>query len=148
VIIRKASFGLVAFLLSAAPAFAGTITVVPSTQLRNSEGSFRCALFSSSAGYPIQYEKAAYRVAAAITQGQAACVFKDVPAGKYALTVLHDENDSKTMDNHQTGMPLEGFGASNDAEPGLMSPPTFADAAFTVTAEAQRLSVLIRYSQL
>jgi uncharacterized protein (DUF2141 family) len=136
------------FLVGAASALAGTVTVVPSAALRNSTGMFRCAMFAKSDGYPTEHLKATVRVSAEIRAGEAVCTFKDVPAGDYAFTVLHDENDNMTMDNHQTGMPLEGFGASNDAEPGLMSPPTFEDAVIKVTAEPQRLSLVIRYFEL
>ena len=145
-IARVGIAGLVSLLCGQA-ALAGTITVVPSTELRNSEGTFRCALFKNKEGYPTQHLKATYRVTAPITQARSVCVFKDVPAGTYALTVLHDENDNETMDNHQTGMPLEGFGSSNDADAGLVTPPTYADAAFTVTEADQKLSLLIRYAQ-
>ncbi len=137
-----------AIMMFASTALAGTITVVPSSQLRNSKGTFRCALFSQSDGYPTEHGKAALRVSAAITAEQSSCVFKDVPAGKYAVAVLHDENDNQMMDNHETGMPLEGFGASNDAQPGLMSPPKFKDAVIAVTDQPQRLSLLMRYYQL
>jgi uncharacterized protein (DUF2141 family) len=137
-----------AFAIFASTARAGTITVVPSAQLRNSKGTFRCAIFTQSDGYPTEHRKAAMRVSAAITAEQSTCVFKDVPAGKVAVAVLHDENDNETMDNHETGMPLEGFGASNDAQPGLMSPPKFKDAVIVVTDQPQRLSLLMRYYQL
>ena len=145
---RLALLGIVALGLNSTAAYAGTLTVVSTNQLRNSDGSFRCCLFATQEGYPIEYKKATYRTSASITNAQGMCVFKDVPAGKYALSVLHDENDNEDMDNHQTGMPLEGFGASNDAQPGIAAPPSFADAVFTVTGEDQRVSLMIRYSQL
>ena len=123
----------------------GSLTVEPSIELRNSKGSFRCALFTSGEGFPNQYEKAAMTVSPAIVAGRAVCSFSSVPAGTYALAVLHDENNNMKMDNAQTGMPLEGFGASNDAEPGLMSPPSFKDAIFKVDGQALKMTVLIRY---
>ena len=123
----------------------GSLTVEPSIELRNSKGSFRCALFTSGDGFPNQYEKAAMTASPTIVAGRAVCSFSSVPAGSYALAVLHDENNNMKMDNAQTGMPLEGFGASNDAEPGPMSPPSFQDAIFKVDGQPLKMTVLVRY---
>jgi uncharacterized protein (DUF2141 family) len=123
----------------------GTLTVAPSIELRNSKGSFRCALFTSGEGFPKQYEKAAMTASPAIVAGRAVCSFSDVAVGTYAVAVLHDENDNMKMDNAQTGMPVEGFGASNDVEPGPMSPPSFTDAVFKFDGQALKMTVLVRY---
>jgi uncharacterized protein (DUF2141 family) len=122
-----------------------TLTVEPSIVLRNSKGNFRCALFTSGDGFPNQYEKAAMTASPAIVAGRAVCSFSNVPVGSYALAVLHDENNNMKMDNAQTGMPLEGFGASNDVEPGPMSPPNFQDAVFKVDGQPLKMTVLVRY---
>jgi uncharacterized protein (DUF2141 family) len=123
----------------------GTLTVEPSIVLRNSKGSFRCALFTSGDGFPKQHEKAVMSTSPAIVAGRAVCRFSDVPVGAYAVAVLHDENNNMKMDNAQTGMPIEGFGASNDVEPGPMSPPSFTDAVFKFDGKALQMTVLVRY---
>ena len=123
----------------------GTLTVEPAIQLRNSKGSFRCALFASGEGFPNQYEKAAMTASPAIVAGRAVCSFSSVPAGNYAVSVLHDENNNMKMDNAQTGMPLEGFGSSNDVAPGPMSPPKFQDAIFKMGGQPIKMTVLVRY---
>lgn len=70
--------------------------------------------------------------------------FDDVPAGRYAISVLHDENDNKKMDRNLIGIPKEGYGFSRDAKV-IAGPPSFEDAAFDV-AEAPGEQVLsLRY---
>ena len=43
---RLATLGILGLSLSSTAAYAGTLTVVASNQLRNSDGSFRCCLFA------------------------------------------------------------------------------------------------------
>lgn len=66
-------------------------------------------------------------------------VFKDVPAGEYAIMTMHDENDNKRMDM-ENGMPKESYGMSGGT---AFGPPTFGDAKFKVIDKD--LDILIRF---
>ncbi len=68
-----------------------------------------------------------------ITNGVATVTFKDVPAGDYAVLVLHDKNGNGQMDFEPNGMPKESYGMSNN----VMSygQPTFEEAKFTLTED-------------
>ena len=66
-----------------------------------------------------------------IKNGSVVFQWKDIPHGKYAVAVHHDENDDQKMNTNWVGIPNEGFGASNNAE-GLFGPPSFEDAVFTL----------------
>jgi uncharacterized protein (DUF2141 family) len=59
--------------------------------------------------------------------GRATCTFPGLPAGTYAIGLLHDENDNGKMDTNFVGLPKEGYGASNDAK-ATFGPPKFKDA--------------------
>ncbi len=61
--------------------------------------------------------------------GDATITFTDLKPGKYAVRVLQDMNDNKTMD-FSGQMPAEPFGFSNVTM--LMGPPTFDQCAFTL----------------
>ena len=64
-----------------------------------------------------------------------------LPAGVYAVRVMHDVNGNGDLDSNLIGMPTEPFGFSNNAR-GNFGPPTFSDTKFTVngdTAIAVRL---------
>lgn len=64
------------------------------------------------------------------TAGSATFVFRDVAPGRYAVMVSHDENGNGRLDTNLIGMPVEGYGFSNN--PRVMRKPTFDEAAFEV----------------
>lgn len=68
--------------------------------------------------------------------------FADLPPGDYAVRVLHDENGNGKMDSNPLGMPLEGYGFSNN--PMVMRPATFDEARFTVGADGALIVVALR----
>lgn len=53
--------------------------------------------------------------------------FHDLKPGPYAISVLHDENSNKDMDQSKIGIPKEGFGFSNNARASF-GPPSFDKA--------------------
>jgi len=69
--------------------------------------------------------------------------FGAVPAGRYAIALIHDENGNGRLDKRLV-IPREGFGFSQDA-PVMMGPPPFAKAAFTVGEVGQHLTIRMRY---
>ena len=68
--------------------------------------------------------------------------FADLPPGDYAVRVLHDENGNGRMDSNPLGMPLEGYGFSNN--PMVMRPATFDEARFTVGDDGALIVVALR----
>ena len=54
-------------------------------------------------------------------------VFKDIPPGEYAISVIHDANSNGKLDKNFLGIPREGFGFSNDAM-GSFGPPEYTEA--------------------
>jgi uncharacterized protein (DUF2141 family) len=54
-------------------------------------------------------------------------VFDNLKPGKYAISVLHDANTNKDLDQNKLGIPKEGFGFSNNAT-GALGPPSFEKA--------------------
>lgn len=57
--------------------------------------------------------------------------FKELKPGEYAVMITHDENGNDKMDTNVMGMPLEGYGFSNN--PQVMRKPTWDEARFTVS---------------
>ena len=68
-----------------------------------------------------------------IKDGIANVTFTDVPAGEYAVLVLHDKNGNGLMDFEANGMPKEPYGMSNN--PMSYSQPTWQEAKFTITKD-------------
>jgi uncharacterized protein (DUF2141 family) len=110
--------------------------------IRNSKGTIACALFNSQEGFPIEYLRyATSMMAIEIRDTQARCDFVYIPAGTYALVVIHDENRNGKLDTNWLGLPTEGYGFSSDAKTTL-SPPSFSAAK--IQYNGGTLNILIR----
>jgi uncharacterized protein (DUF2141 family) len=82
---------------------------------------------------------------ALVVRGVSRCRFYDVPAGRYAVGVMHDEDDDDHFDQGIFGIPQEGYGFSRDAR-GSMGPPSFESAAFDYDgASVLRQTINIHY---
>jgi uncharacterized protein (DUF2141 family) len=66
----------------------------------------------------------------------------DLPAGEYAVQVLHDENDNGKLDTNFMGMPTEGYGFSNN--PQVMRRAHFDEAKFPLGEAAASIVVRLR----
>jgi len=112
--------------------------------LRNGKGSLSCRLYTSGAGFPRNLAgTTTQRVK--IAGGSARCVFENVAPGTYAVVVLHDENDNRQCDRNRLGIPLEGYGVSNNRTYAL-SAPNWQESKFSVEAGKDRaLSISLRY---
>lgn len=114
--------------LSANTAGAIEITI---TGLRNQNGVIRCGLFSSAGTFPMGGP--AQGLTRPISGGGAVCVFSNLPAGAYAVSVNHDENRNGQTDTNLVGIPTEGWAVSNNARPTLR-PPRFNEAQLNLAA--------------
>jgi uncharacterized protein (DUF2141 family) len=125
----------------------GEIRVVVRS-LRNNEGRVGCSLFNHAEGFPRNREKEYREIWTPIHGGSAACEFNRIPAGTYAVTVLHDENSDGKMDFNWIGMPTKGYGFSNNARATLL-PPSFDAASFGYDGEGiLSISIDIVYRKL
>ena len=72
-----------------------------------------------------------------------ACFALSAP-GVYAVAVYHDENDDHDFNRNALGLPIEGYGFSNDA-PATLGLPDFNQVRFTLPPGESRLLVRLRY---
>lgn len=70
--------------------------------------------------------------------------FHDLKPGLYAISVLHDENSNKDMDQSKIGIPKEGFGFSNNAKSSF-GPPSFEKAKILLHSKDTLISIDLRY---
>jgi uncharacterized protein (DUF2141 family) len=102
-------------------------------------------LFASAEGFPQKGERALQSVMSPITNGAARCRFQPVPAGRYAVAVVHDENGNQKLDNNLLGVPTEGYGVSNN-KTYAMSAPRWDESRFDLVAgEMRELTIQLRY---
>lgn len=135
---RIAPFALIA--LSSASAFAGDLTV-KLHGIRAQTGLVKLALVDSQEAW--DGKAAPVQADGAPAQGEEArFTFKDLKPGNYAVMITHDENGNGKLDTNVVGMPLEGYGFSNN--PQVMRKPTWAEARFQVTATGAAIDVDLR----
>jgi uncharacterized protein (DUF2141 family) len=67
--------------------------------------------------------------------GSVMCAWDELPAGTYAISVFHDENDNGKLDTNIVGAPVEGYGVTNNITY-PMGPPKFDESKFDVAAGA------------
>ncbi len=75
--------------------------------------------------------------------GGVTAVFRGLPPGRYAVTVIDDEDDNRRLDRWLypfTGTPIERYGNSNNAWQ-LLGKPTFKDASIEVSAPVTEIHV-------
>jgi len=89
---------------------------------RNDNGKLGCSLFRGPEGFPRDGSKVFRHMWAPIKNGRGECFFRGVPAGDYGVTVFHDENGNGKFDMNWMGMPLEGYGFSNNIKPRFKAP--------------------------
>jgi uncharacterized protein (DUF2141 family) len=118
---------------------AGELTVTIS-DIRNPKGSLMVAVQKSDAGWNDQEKPVtAQKIAAS---GKEVVLKFDLPAGEYAVQVLHDENDNGKLDTNFMGMPTEGYGFSNN--PQVMRRAHFDEAKFPLGEAAASIVVRLR----
>ena len=126
--------------LAPAAALAGDLTVTVD-HIRNDQGTILAALYDSDASFMKQPQaRATFSLKA--TLGHVRYVFHDLPPGKYALTVFHDENANGQLDKNFLGIPKEGYGFSNTT---AAKPPKFDQAAFNYDGTTQSVTVTLHY---
>lgn len=116
------------------------------THLRNHEGRVAVALFNSDEAFPEQ-SKALHGQLAKISNKRARVTFRDLKPGIYAVAILHDENGNDEMDFNFLGMPLEGYGFSNNVS-GMFGPPSFEAASLKLRTGSFKTAIKTKYFSL
>jgi uncharacterized protein (DUF2141 family) len=143
---QRLTAGMALVFLSAAQAQTPTATLeITVPQVRNAKGGVGCQLFAGADGFPKDNRRALQAVMAPIAQGSARCQFQPVPAGTYAVAVVHDENGNQALDSNFLGVPTEGYGVSNNRTYAL-SEPRWDESRFDLAAgENRQLTIQLRY---
>lgn len=103
--------------------------------LRNSKGVVQFALYNKDNSIPDEDYKKYYQLEKAkIVNGKSEITFKNLPKGKYAVNILHDENNNGKVDKGFL-LPKEGIGFSNYQSIGLRNKPNFSKASFELNAD-------------
>jgi uncharacterized protein (DUF2141 family) len=111
----------------------------------NNKGVILCSVFKEAKGFPDQPSMAIYKGRLPIREGRVLFEIASLPAGLYAVALLHDENEDNKMNTTSFGLPKEGYGFSNNVM-GLFGPPSFSKASVSLGAGAKKnIAITLRY---
>jgi uncharacterized protein (DUF2141 family) len=102
--------------------------VIRVDKIRNAKGFILVALHANGKDFPAS-EKAFRMERGQISEGSAEIVLHDVPAGRYAIALFHDENNDQKLNTNFLGIPKEGYGFSNNAYHTFRA-PDYSEASF------------------
>jgi uncharacterized protein (DUF2141 family) len=108
------------------------------TNIQVATGFVRLGLYDDPASFPKR--SGTIDGGDVVVKGNTATyVFRNLKPGVYAIAIYHDANANKRFDK-TLGIPMEGFGFSNNARPRL-SAPSFKRAAVTLKAPRTRITI-------
>jgi uncharacterized protein (DUF2141 family) len=123
--------------------------------IRSDDGEILIALYDSAGGFKSAIANAATRglmpdsgrligTAIRAKRGTQSTVFTQLPPGRYAIIVIHDENDNGRLDENALGVPREGYGFGNDAQ-GFLGAASFDAASIAVGDTDVSTSIALIY---
>ena len=113
--------------------------IVKITGIRNTEGNIRVAVRTD------ENTVAAAQVATIDPRTLTAeAVFDNLPEGDYGVAVIHDENKDGKLDFNEYGMPVEGYGHSNNPAK-RQGPPDFSETKFVFSAPSTAITINLIY---
>ncbi|MDY7031741.1 MAG: DUF2141 domain-containing protein [Thermodesulfobacteriota bacterium] len=118
--------------------------IVEIREFKNTKGLARVVLFNQSKGFPSEYQYGIRSKSIKLDTTLIYVVFDSLDYGKYALSVLHDENKNGKMDTNFIGIPKEGYGVSNNINP-KMRAPRFDEAMFSLGVSEKELKISLSY---
>lgn len=114
------------------------------TGIEGNKGQLALLIFNVANGFPSDHTKALKQAMIPISGATVTYTFADLPAGTYAVTVMHDENKNNTLDTNMFGIPEEGIGVSNNAL-SMFGPPSFKECAFNHNGSSSTVEIKLDY---
>jgi uncharacterized protein (DUF2141 family) len=112
-------------------------------QANSDKGMIRVLIFSKETGFPDQPTKALKSLSIQPKNKAGYLSIKDLPPGKYAISVIHDEDNNGKLTTNAVGYPTEKFGFSNNPKV-YFSPPSFEKVAFELKSDSEKIDISLR----
>lgn len=109
--------------------------------IKGTKGTIRIGLFTTEADF---LKNAVKGKVVNANGSEVKVVFEDLPAGEYAVSVIHDENGNEKLDTKAMGIPKEGFAFGNNAM-GTFGPPSFDDAKVKLEGKPVQQVITLKY---
>lgn len=115
--------------------------------IASTDGLIYASLFRSADGFPGERERAIANQsvpASDSSNGTLVLKFFEIPAGTFAISIMHDANANGKLDANFMGIPSEDYGFSQNPN-SLFGPPSFDKAAAPLAAgETQQLTIKLK----
>ncbi|SFV53437.1 hypothetical protein MNB_SV-6-848 [hydrothermal vent metagenome] len=136
--IKIVYLSLLLALLSSISSASGFTLKVSVDNLRNSKGVVQFALYNKDGTIPDEnYQKQYKKHIENISKNRAETLFTDLPEGRYAINILHDENKNGEIDKGLL-LPTEGIGFSNYDSISITNKPNFKKASFKLNLDTKK----------
>jgi uncharacterized protein (DUF2141 family) len=112
-------------------------------QAKSDKGKIRVLVFSKETGFPDELGQAIKSYSISPKDKSCKIRIEDLPAGTYAISVIHDEDENGSLTTNLVGYPVEKFGFSNNPKV-YFAPPTFDKAAFELRGESKQIRIDLR----
>ena len=112
--------------------------------IKKIQGQLCLILFNSKQGFPNNDNYAIETCFIEVTETQATINFSNLESGNYAVAVFHDENNDGILNFNWLGIPIEGFGFSNNP-PIFKGIPKFEDSAVMVNDSDTNIEIKLKY---
>lgn len=119
----------------AASASGYTLTVVVEG-VNNLDGNVGMLVFNSPKGWAEDRTAALKDISVPAHEGTNTIEVPGLPAGEYAVALIHDVNKNHKLDKNFLGVPKEQFGLSNNPHVGLKAPP-YSSCTFKLTGNME-----------
>lgn len=104
-------------------------------ELRNQKGHVQFTLYNKDGSVPDEKFKKYYKIEIGeIIKNASVITFDNIPTGRYAVNILHDENKDGKIDKGWI-LPTEGVGFSNIKSISPFNKPNFKKASFELNAD-------------
>ena len=113
--------------------------------LQNRQGVVCLRVFSGSQGFPSDNVSVADQACVRIDDIPLTVTFRDLAFGNYAIALYHDSNGDGQFNRGAFGIPVEGFGFSNN--PAIrMGPAEYEEAMFLWAGARTAITIQMQYS--
>ncbi len=113
--------------------------------LQNRQGVVCLRVFSGSRGFPAENTNVADEACVSIDDIPLTVTFHDLAFGNYAIALYHDSNGDGQLNRGAFGIPVEGFGFSNN--PAIrMGPADYQEAMFLWAGAKNAITIQMQYS--
>jgi len=113
--------------------------------ISTSEGKIFASIYLSPDGFPDSRETVYAYQSAPAAPGAIVFTFPSVPAGPFAVSVLHDADGNEELSSDFIGIPEEDYGFSQNPE-STFGPPDFGEAAVNLAA-GETKSVVVQITE-